>query len=187
VSKPGNPALRPLSPWLAPLRLVGRILLSALLVLWTLLDLLLSPLLRPLLSALGRLRLFEGAAAALGRLPPYVALVALAVPFIVIEPIKAFALVWLGAGHLVTGGMLYVIAHLASILIVDRIYHAAHAPLMRIGWFRRLMTWLASLRQLGVDGARSTPVWRFAARLALEVKTVIRSRFRALTGNRPLP
>ena len=166
------------SPWLAPLRFVGRVLLSILLILWTLLDELLFPLLRPLFAALARLRLFEAIGARLGRLPPYAALLALAVPFVIIEPIKAFALYWFGIGHLVQGGILYVISHLASLLIVDRIYHAAHAPLMRIGWFKKLMTWLAGLRQIGLDWARSTALWRASARLARTIKTTVRGWFR---------
>jgi hypothetical protein len=172
-----NPRPTP-SPWLAPLRFVGRVLLSILLILWTLLDTLLFPLLRPLLAALARLRLFEALGAGLGRLPPYAALLALAVPFVIIEPIKAFALYWFGIGHLVQGGVLYVVSHLASILIVDRVYHAAHAPLMRIFWFKKLMTWLASLRQIGLDWAKSTALWQASARLARTIKTTVRGWFR---------
>lgn len=167
------------SLWLAPLRFIGRVLLSILLILWTLLEALLSPLLRPLLAALAGLRLFEIIGAGLGRLPPYAALLALAVPFVIIEPIKAFALYWFGIGHLVQGGILYVVSHLASILIVDRIYHAAHAPLMRIPWFKRLMTWLAGLRQIGLDWARSTALWQATARLARSVKATISGWFRS--------
>jgi hypothetical protein len=178
VSDNPQPAGRPPALWLAPLRFVGRVLLSILLILWTLLDEVLFPLLRPLLAALTRLRLFEAIGAGLGRLPPYAALLALAVPFVIIEPIKAFALYWFGIGHLVQGGILYVISHLASLLIVDRIYHAAQTPLMRIAWFKRLMTWLAGIRQIGLDWAKSTALWQSSARLASTVKTTVRGWFR---------
>ena len=161
------------SPLAALLRFTGRLVLSILLILWTLLDALLSPVLRPLLAALGRLRLFETLGAWIGRLPPYVALLIFAVPFIIIEPITAFALYWFGVGHLVQGGGLYVLSHLASFLIVERIYHAAREPLMQIGWFRRLMIWLDGVRRIGIDWAKSTPVWQAAARLSADAKAAV--------------
>ena len=160
----------PPSPWLAPLRIALRIVLSVLLILWTLLEAILLPILRPLLSTLSSLRIFELIGAGLGRLPPYAALVAFAIPFIIIEPIKAFALYWLGIGHVVQGGVLYVLAHIASIVIVERIYYAAHEPLMRIGWFKRLMTWLGEIRDIGAKWAKSTPIWQSAAALTASVK-----------------
>jgi hypothetical protein len=160
------------------LRATGRLLLSLLLILWTLFELILTPLFRPLLALLSGLRLFEVVGAWVGRLPPYAALVALAVPFVIIEPFKAFALYWFGIGHFVQGAVLYVLGHLASILVVDRLYHAAHAPLMRIGWFRRLMTWLDGIRRVALDWARSTAAWRSAARLATGIKTTVRGWLR---------
>ncbi|HTJ59133.1 MAG TPA: hypothetical protein VL418_16460 [Devosiaceae bacterium] len=161
------------APWLATLRIIARFVLSIALILWMLVEALLSPVARPLLDALGRLGVFALLGRWIGSLPPYAALLVFAVPFIIIEPIKAFALYWFGVGHVVQGGVLYVLAHLASILIVERIYHAAREPLMRIGWFKRLMDWLIELRRIGLDWVRSTTIWRSAARLALAVRTGI--------------
>lgn len=166
--------------WLAPLRAVGRVLLSIVLILWTLLDVLLFPLFRPLFAWLSSLRLFEWIGSLFNRLPPYVALLIFAIPFIVIEPLKGFALYWFGIGHIFQGGTLYVLGHLASILIVERIYHAAHEPLMRIGWFKRLMTWLAGVRRIAVDWAESTAVWKTSARFAREVRATVRGWVRDL-------
>ena len=163
----------------APVRIIGRIILAILLILWTLLEALLLPIFRPLVARLSELRLFDWLGSLLGRLPPYAALAIFAVPFIVIEPIKAFALYWFGVGHFIQGGVLYVLSHLASILIVERIYFAAHEPLMQIGWFKRLMTWLDGLRRTGLDWARATMVWRASARLAGGVKATVRGWLRA--------
>jgi hypothetical protein len=165
------PSGQRVSPWVAPLRFVARTLLSVILILWTLVELLLFPLLRPLVAAVSRLPHFTMLGSALGRLPPYAALVAFAVPFIVIEPVKGFALYWLGIGHFIQGGVLYIASHVASIVIVDRIYHSAREPLMRIDWFRRLMVWLVGLRRIGTDWAKSTAAWRGAAALARLVKS----------------
>ena len=171
---------RPRPAWLSALRFVVQSVLSVFLILWTLLDTLLFPLIRPLLDALGRLQLFALIETGLGRLPAYLALLALAVPFVIIEPIKAFALYWFGIGHFVQGAVLYVISHLASILIVERVYHAAHEPLMRINWFRRLMAWLDRIRHIGIDWAQSTALWQVSARLARQVAGTVRGWLRAL-------
>jgi hypothetical protein len=143
-------------------------------ILWTLLQSLMEVVLGPLLRFLGGFPLFALIGEGLGRLPPYVALVTLAIPFAIIEPIKAVMLYWFGVGHYIQGGIGYVLAHLASLLIVDRIYHAAHAPLMRIGWFARLMGWLDGLRQLVLGWARATPLWRRAARVGRRIRTQLR-------------
>lgn len=163
----------------SPSRLVLRAVLSVLLILWTLVWELLDLLLGPLVRALSGLRIFEALGALLGSLPPYVALLLFAVPFIVIEPVKVFSLYWFGIGHFIQGGALYVLAHLASILIVERLYHAMHAPLMRIGWFKRLMTWLDGLRRVAIDWAKSTAIWQAAAKLATDVRKAARSLLRA--------
>jgi len=166
-------APNPLPAWLAPLRFIGRCLLAIVLVFYTLLDELLFPLLRPLMTALGRLRVFELLGAGIGRLPPYVALITLAVPLVIIEPVKVFALFWTGTGHWVQGPVLLVLSYVLSILVVDRIYHAAHAPLMRIFWFKKLMTWLAALRRRGMEWAKSTAIWGAAARLIKSLRATV--------------
>jgi len=166
-------AKRATPDWLAPLRHAGRVVLSILLILWTLLETLLFPIFRPLIDFLSSLRLFELFGTALAKLPPYVALLVFAVPFIIIEPIKAFALYWFGIGHIVQGGVLYVLAHLASILIVERLYHTMHAPLMRIGWFKTLMTWLDGIRRVTLDWAKSTAVWQASARFARDTRATV--------------
>ena len=158
-------------------RTVLRVVLSILLILWTLLDAVMQPIFGPLIRKLGELRLFDWLGDLLAKLPPYVALVVFAVPFIIIEPVKAFALYWFGIGHFIQGGVLYVLSHLASILIVERLYHAMHAPLMRIGWFKRLMTWLDGLRRLSLDWARSTSIWKASAALAGSIKATLRGWF----------
>ena len=172
-------APRSMPAWLAPLRAIGRFVLAIVLIFYTLLDELLFPLLRPLMTALGRLRVFELIGAGIGRLPPYVALVTLAVPLVIIEPVKVFALYWIGTGHWVQGPVLLVLSYVLSILVVDRIYHAAHGPLMRIGWFKRLMTWLADLRRRGVEWAKSTAIWSASARTIKSLRSTVSAWFGA--------
>ena len=174
-------AANPSPTWMAPLRFIGRFVLGVVVVFYTLLDELLFPLLRPLMTALGRLRLFELIGAGIGRLPPYVALVALAVPLVIIEPVKVFALYWTGTGHWIQGPVLLVGSYVLSILVVDRTYHAAHGPLMRILWFKKLMTWVADLRRRGIEWAKSTAVWRATAGMMKSLRITVSGWFGART------
>jgi len=153
----------PISPVFLALRGVARFVVTIGVVGYTILDELLFPLVRPLLRWVGNLQHLQRLGAWIGRLPPYVVLVLLAVPFVVIEPVKLFAVYWTAVGHVLAGPVLLVFAHLLSLLTVERLYHAGYEPLMRIGWFARLMRWLVGLRDRALDWARSTAVWKSAA------------------------
>jgi len=160
--------------WLAPLRAIGRVVVGIGVVVYTLLDELLFPMVRPLIAWLGRLQLFARLGALIGCSPPYAVLVLLAVPFVIIEPAKVYALYLFATGHLVSGVVLLVIAQVLSLLICERIYHAGHAPLMRIGWFRRLMGWLVALRDKALGLIRSTAAWRASVGMFRSVKAWFR-------------
>ena len=155
-----------------------RALAAVVLIVYALLDELLFPLLRPALAALGRLRLFQAIGAGIGLLPPYGALVALAVPFIIIEPVKIFALYWLASGHIWQGPILLVAAHVLSILVCDRIYHAGRDKLMRIGWFKALMTWLTALRDRSLSWVKATAVWKNGATILKAMRRTVAGWFR---------
>jgi hypothetical protein len=165
-------------PLNAALHFVGRVVAAVVVVVWTLLDELLFPLFRPLVRWLSSLRLFEMIGDWLGRLPPYVVLVCLAVPFILIEPLKLVALYWLASGLVIRGIVLMVFSYVLSILTLDRIYHAGHAQLMKIGWFARLMGWVIGLRD-GVFGwVKATAAWQAARRMVLAARTWVVRLFR---------
>lgn len=149
--------------WQRALRAIGRAVVTVAVVIYTLLDELLFPLFRPLIRWLGELQLFQGLGALIGRLPPYVALALLAVPFVIIEPAKLFAVYWGATGHVVQGTVLLLVAQVLSLLICERIFHAAYAPLMRIGWLKVLLGWLFGLRDRAIGWAKSTAGWQAAA------------------------
>lgn len=155
--------------WQRVLRGIGRFVVVLAVVGYTILDELLFPLFRPLIVWLTGLRLFQRIGAALGRLPPYVALVALAVPLVVIEPAKLLALWRAAQGHIVQGAILLLVAQVLSLLVCERIFHAAYRPLMRIGWLQALLGWLFGLRDRAIALARSTVGWKQAVRLARAV------------------
>ena len=148
--------------WRRVMRGIGRAVVTIAVVIYTLLDELLFPLFRPLIRWLGELRLFRWLGEWLGRLPSYAALAALGIPFVIIEPAKVVAIWWAGTGHLVSGTIGLLFAHALSLLVVERIFHAAYGPLMRIDWFSRLLGWLFGLRDRAIGWARSTAAWQAA-------------------------
>jgi len=160
------------------IRAIGRAVVTVAVVIYTLLDELLFPLFRPLINWLGGLRLFQRLGEWLGRLPPYAALVALGVPFVVIEPMKVVAIWWAGTGHVITGTIGLLFAHALSLLVVERIFHAVYQPLMRIEWFARVLGWMFALRDRAIDWAKSTVAWRAAAGWVRGVREWVRGLLR---------
>lgn len=138
------------------------------------LDELLRPLYRPLIARFAALRLVARLEAWIARLPPYGALVALALPFAIAEPLKLFALLLLAKGAFLPGLVTMALAHLGSFLLVERVYHAGRAQLLTIGWFARCMAWLEGLRQSLIGRIQATALWRRARAVALAVKERVR-------------
>lgn len=149
--------------WRRILRGIGRALVTVAVLIYTVLDELLFPLFRPLIRRLGELRLFQRIGAWIGKSHSYLALVLLAVPFVIIEPAKLFAVYWGAIGHVVQGPILLIAFHALSLLVVERIFHAGYEPLMRIGWFKALLDWLFGLRDRAIAWAKATPAWQAAA------------------------
>jgi len=164
------------NPAVQVLRIVARAVATVIVVVWAIFDELLFPLFRPLLRWLSRLRFFETIGSLIERTPPYGVLVLLAVPFVLIEPLKVVALVWIATGLIVRGVLLLVFSYVLSIFTLDRIYHTGHAQLMKIGWFARLMGWVMGLRDWAFGWVRATAAWRWAAGIG----TGVRAWFRRL-------
>ena len=166
--------------WQRVVRGIGRFTVVVLVVGYTILDELLLPLFRPLIGWLTGLRLFQRIGEALGRLPSYVALVALGVPFVIIEPAKLLAIWWVARGHVLQGTLMLLVAQVLSLLICERIFHATYQPLMRIGWLRVVLGWLFGLRDRAIALARSTVAWKQAVRLTRAVVLWWRSAIASL-------
>jgi hypothetical protein len=106
-------------------------------------------------------------------LPPYAILVLLAIPFAFAEPPKIYGLYLIGAGHLAAGLFTTAMAHLVTLVIVERIYHAGQAKLKMIFWFAKLMDWLTGIRDRLLAFARSTRVWAFSVRLKESARAIL--------------
>lgn len=70
----------------------------------------------------------------------------LAIPLMLVEPLKLAALFVAGNGHWLTGTWMIVAAYAGSLLIVERLFRAVKPKLMTIGWFARMWTWFVGLR-----------------------------------------
>ena len=139
-----------------------------------LLDELLRPLYRPLVAWFAALRLVARCEEAIGRLPPYGALVALAIPFAIVEPLKLLGLLFLARGAFVAGIVTTAIGHLAGFLLVERVYHAGRAQLLTIPWFARIMGWIESIRQAVIGRIKASAVWQRAVVLVRAARERLR-------------
>lgn len=141
-----------------------------------LLDELVRPLYRPLIARFASLRLVARLEAAIGRLPPYGALVALAIPFAIVEPLKLLGLLFLARGAFTAGIVTTAIGHLAGFLLVERVYHAGRAQLLTIPWFARIMGWIDAIRQAMIGRIKASAAWQRAVALG----QVARERLRGI-------
>ncbi|AZO76587.1 MULTISPECIES: hypothetical protein [unclassified Bosea (in: a-proteobacteria)] len=141
-----------------------------------LLDELLRPLYRPLIARFASLRLVARLETAIGRLPPYGALIALAIPFAIVEPLKLLGLLFLARGAFTAGIVTTAIGHLAGFLLVERVYHAGRAQLLTIPWFARIMGWIDAIRQVVIGRIKASTAWQRAVVLV----RLVRERLRGL-------
>jgi hypothetical protein len=151
-------------------------------VLYLILDAVFTPIFRPLYRWLISLRYVIRFQQIIAALPPYGILAALAVPFAFAEPAKLVALYLIAAGHFRTGIVMTALAHLVTLVVVERIYHAGREKLRTIAWFARLMDWLTAVRSRFLAWARTTWVWAFAAKVkrgAHAIAAKLRLYFRA--------
>lgn len=149
---------------LAPLRVLVAIVVV--------LDELARPIYRPVAAWFASLRLVRRAEAVIATLPPYAVLTVLAVPLIGVEPLKLLALIWLSQGRLLAGVILMGVAYAGSFLLVERIYDAGHAQLMKIRWVAIVMGAVTRIRQAVIGWARGTAVWAAAMAVFVRVKAL---------------
>jgi hypothetical protein len=88
----------------------------------------------------------------LQQISPYLSLVLLLVPLLLVEPLKVVALFVAGQGHWLTGTGMLVAAYAASLLVVERIFRVVKPKLMMMGWFNRLWTGFVALRSKFIGG-----------------------------------
>jgi hypothetical protein len=155
---------------------------KAVVILYVVLDGIVTPVVRPLLGWVARLRFVIRLQDIVAALPPYAILTLLAVPLAFAEPAKIYALYLMSAGHLASGLATMAMAYLVSLLVVERIYHAGRAKLRTILWFAKLMDWLTGIRDRLLAWVRATRIWAFSVKLKRNARALaakLRLRFRA--------
>jgi hypothetical protein len=94
----------------------------------------------------------------LQKMSPYLSLVLLLVPLLLVEPLKLVAVFVAGKGHWLTGTGMLVGAYAASLLFVERLFRIVKPKLMMLDWFARLWTWFITLRNKVIPWAVKTPL-----------------------------
>ncbi|MCB4768349.1 hypothetical protein LGR54_07015 [Ancylobacter sp. Lp-2] len=160
------------------LKSIPRLLFEAVVLLVVVLDELARPIYRPLIAAVARWRLmqrFEAWVAGHGRLT---ILILLAVPLVVVEPMKFLAVIWAAKGHYASGTVALAFAYLVSFVVVERIYSAGKPKLMTFPWFAWGVGLMEMVRGAALEVLRASPVWQRATRLAAWLRARV-ARFRA--------
>jgi len=161
------------------LKQLASVPLAAFLLIYEAVEALFRRLVLPAIAALARAPVFIELGRAIAALPPYAILILLLAPFAAIEPFKYIGLYWLAEGRLLLGAVTTVAAHLASILICERIFHVGRAKLLTIGWFARGYFFLTGLRDEALAWIRATRVWRASGALLRRVRHRLRLLVRA--------
>ena len=108
----------------------------------SLVDLVIRPLYRPVVSAVASLNLFSAFEAWIKTRSRLEILVFLATPFVIAEPLKFGALLIIAYGHIRMGAVLLVASHLITFILVERIYRSGRDKLLTYAWFAWLMRYV---------------------------------------------
>ncbi len=158
----------------AQIRRWSRIALSALAIVYFILDAIFFRLSQAVFTAFARLGLFAWLSDLLRRLPPYAALAVFVVPLAVLEPAKPVGAWRIATGHPVQGIAIIVIAEIIKLVAVERMFHVNKDKLLTIpafawayGWFLRWLGLInglpgvAAVKRLWSDlRARAAALWR---------------------------
>lgn len=140
---------------------------------------------RPLSDFLARLAKYAPVAAVerwIATLPPYAALVTIALPTTLLLPLK-FVAVWLLANeHFASATLLFFGAKVASTALIARIFILTKPALMRIGWFASIYNWFVPWKDALFDQIRTSWVWRYGRMLKTRIKLSVA---RAWTRSKP--
>lgn len=139
---------------------------------------------RPIVAWAAELRVMLRFAVFLRRLPPYPTLVLFLVPFAVLEPFKILGLWMMATGHFRPGLLTLAVAHVLSIVLVERLFQATRAKLLTIPWFAWVWARVTWLYDWSVGRLKATAAWRRAAATLRAMKTRLRQTLAAIRRSR---
>jgi hypothetical protein len=96
------------------------------------------------------------------RLPPWAALLAFALPGLLLLPIKFLALLAIAHGHPLMGVAVFVLAKLGGAMVVARIYVLTLPSLLALVWFARWHNCFIMYKDQLIARLRASPVYRQA-------------------------
>lgn len=128
-----------------------------------------------LLARLARFPLWAMAERGIAGLPPYGALLTLAVPSVILIPAKLLGVYLLATGHFITAGALIVAAKVASTALIARIFLLTKPALMQIPWFAYAYGVVVPWQEALFARIRSSWPWRYGRVLKWRAKQYVRS------------
>ena len=174
--------------WRARLRRILRAMLRppalVLVAIYFLIDDVVLAAFRPIVAWAAELRIVLRFAVFLRRLPPYPTLMLFLVPFVVLEPFKLGGLWLMATGRFAPGLVMLVIAHVASIVLVERLFQATRDKLLTIGWFARAYGLVMRLYDWSLGRLRATAAWRRATATLAALRVRVATLAKALRESR---
>lgn len=114
-----------------------------------------------LLARLARFPLWAKLELFIAGLPPYAALLALAIPSAVLIPAKLLGVYFLTTGHFISAGVVIFLAKIASTALIARVFLLTKPALMQIGWFARAYEWFVPWQEALFARIRASWAWRY--------------------------
>ena len=110
----------------------------------------------------------------LRRLPPYVALLAFALPGLLLLPIKLLALLAIAHGHPLMGLAVFIVAKVGGAMVVARIYVLTLPSLLALIWFARWHNRFIMFKDQLIARLRASPVYSHARRSLSNLRRTLR-------------
>jgi len=153
---------------------VNRILKSATLMLATiyfLVDAVFMTAARPLANRIAAHWTFGALRVRVASLGPYPTLALLAVPLIVLEPVKAVAAYLTATGHIATGMIVLVVGEITKLVLAERLFSVSRDKLISIPAF----AWAYKRYLQGKEWLESFEAWQTAQRWRRLARHAVRS------------
>ena len=169
------------------IRRLATLPLVAVAVVLVLFDDLFRPWVKAAVDRIARLRLlrrFETFVATLS-VPATMAL--FVIPVLVIWPLKLYALVLIGGGHVVSGAAMLVVAKIVGVAIAERLFAISREKLLSVRWFAWCFVRAVVFKDRVHAWLTRTSAWRTVRRWVFYLRLLVyrlRTRLGALVGGR---
>jgi hypothetical protein len=112
-------------------------------------------------------------------LPPYAALLALALPSLMLLPAKLTAFALIRQGHVIWGGIVFIAAKLVGTAVIARVFQIVQPSLMQLAWFAYTYNKWKRWKDALLEQVRSTRAWQSGKALKARITAAMRLWFKA--------